>query len=639
MPDLRAFALSDMVKLSAALRRAGSDAESMEEAAQSVVGCLHEGLRGPDGRRDCVLVRFYRTLPLELLDDDLRRFAAEAVGGHELKPATRCLTLLATAGDEPAWNDRRRSVGHRVMPLASEQIIATFPMVAQLIRQLGLETSVLLESHPELDMALDEKTFNVFYVPNALGSPHIPAQDDFVVAYGVESVLGFGGMLPTGDLFAVMLFSRVPVPADTAELFASLALSVKVAVLPFAGGPTFRTDKVASVTAAAGGKRVSAIEQLLEVHERTAAEQAARVEQAHRLEHRRSEQLQGLAAASVLIGSTLSMDEILSHVTEQARSIIGAHEAVVSLTGDRHPDQVIQPPTRGSLTAPLVTRTGENLGMLQLRGAVEGGFSAADEAILVQLAHLASASIENARAYAREHDIAAVLQQSLLPQDLPRLAGIEVSARYLPGTAGVDVGGDWYDVLAVSATEVALIIGDVVGHDVRAATTMGKLRYAMQAFSFEDPSPAAVFDRLNRFMAREDDETFATAVYLLLDTVTGNMRAVNAGHPPPLLLQAGVAAYLPTSTSPPIGFGGPGPFEEAELVLPPAATLVLYTDGLIERRGEDLEVGFERLRRLGEQSAAAPVLLDHLLTALPGSNRLDDIALLSACRPHPGEAT
>ncbi len=483
-------------------------------------------------------------------------------------------------------------------------------------------------------MELDDTTFNVFYVPQALGSPHIPAQHDFVVPYGVESVLGFGGMLPTGDLFAVVLFSRVPVPADTAELFASLALSVKVAVLPFAHGPAFRANGVASAVTP-GGKRVSAIEQLLEVHERTAGEQAARLEQAHRLEHRRSEQLQALAAASVLIGSTLSMEEILSHVTEQARSIVGAHEAVVSLTIDGDGAPAIHPPMEGWLTAPLAARNGESLGVLQLCGAVEGDFSAAGEAILVQLAHLASVSIENARAYAREHDIAAVLQQSLLPQDLPHLAGIEVAARYLPGTADVDVGGDWYDVLAVSATEVALIIGDVVGHDVQAATTMGKLRYAMQAFSFEDPSPAAVFNRLNRFMAREGDETFATAVYLLLDTATGNVRAVNAGHPPPLLLQAGVAAYLPTTTSPPIGLGGPGPFEETELVLPPAATLVLYTDGLIERRGEDLEAGFERLRRLGEQCTSAPVLLDHLLTALPGSKRLDDIALLAARRPSP----
>ncbi len=700
MPDLRAFGLTDMVAVSAALRRAGAGAQSMEEAAQAVVHHLYDGLRSPNGDRQCVLARFYRTVPLEALDDDLRRLAEEGSGGDGLTPTTRCLTLLATAGEEPAWNDRRQSTGHRVTPLASEEIIASFPMVAQLIRQFGLATSDLLETRPDLAMTLDEKTFNVFYVPNAVGSPHIPAQDDFVLPYGVQSVLGFGGMLPTGDLFAIVLFSRAPVPVDTADLFAPLALSVKVAVLPFTGGRIFRPAGPPAPHAVAPGRsggQTSAIEQLLEVHERTAAEQAFRLEEAHRLEHRRSHQLQALAAASVVIGSTLSMDEILSHVTEQARSIVGAHMAVVSLTADQgwaqsintvslsdryaeyrdydaqpdgsgiyalvcetnRPVRLTQeellahprwrgfgaeahrhPPLRGWLAVPLIARNGDNLGLLQLSDAVEGAFTAADEAILVQLAHLASVSVENARAYAREHAVAAVLQESLLPQELPRVDGIEVAARYLPGTAGVDVGGDWYDVLSVSATEVALVIGDVVGHDIQAATTMARLRHAMQAFASEDPSPASVFGRLNRFVARPDDDTFATAIYLLLDTATGTVQAVNAGHPPPLLVEGGRARYLPTVTSPPIGLAGCGPFAVTELTFPVEATLLLYTDGLVERRGEGLDMGLERLRRLGEAPWANTAgLLDHLLAALRGSERPDDIALLAIRRPAPGEYT
>jgi len=149
-----------------------------------------------------------------------------------------CLTLLATAGEEPAWNDRRASVAHRALPLTSAESIARSPMISQLIRQLGVEIGTLL-TPSEMIVDNTQHSFNVFHVPDAVGSPHIPAQQQFVIPYGVQSVLGFGGLLPPGELFATILFTRTRVPREVAERFKTLALNVKVALLPFAGVRTF----------------------------------------------------------------------------------------------------------------------------------------------------------------------------------------------------------------------------------------------------------------------------------------------------------------------------------------------------------------------------------------------------------------
>jgi hypothetical protein len=151
----------------------------------------------------------------------------------------KCLTLLATAGADPAWNSRHTSTGHKALPLPSEESIARSPMIAQLIRQLGVETASLFAADPHVMIDLDQHSFNVFHVADAVGSPHIPAQHGFVIPYGIQSVIGFGGQLPNGELFATVLFSTVSVPRETADLFKTLALALKVAILPFAGRSVF----------------------------------------------------------------------------------------------------------------------------------------------------------------------------------------------------------------------------------------------------------------------------------------------------------------------------------------------------------------------------------------------------------------
>ena len=148
-------------------------------------------------------------------------------------PEMKCLTLLATVGENPEWNSRRTSKGHKAIPLPSEQTVHQIPMIRNLIAQLGLSIGMVIKPDPKLLLDTEQKTYNVFYVPDALGSPDIPAQQEFVVPCGIKSVLGFGGVFPSGDIFAIIMFVRVPITEEVADLFKTLALNIKIAVLPF----------------------------------------------------------------------------------------------------------------------------------------------------------------------------------------------------------------------------------------------------------------------------------------------------------------------------------------------------------------------------------------------------------------------
>jgi hypothetical protein len=240
MYDLLNFALRDMTHCGAALRRLGEGAQTLEEVANRSVRHLYENLtEGPAGRPACALVRFFKTHPYGGLDTTLQARACAHLPGAAPTPGLRCLTLMATAGDRPEWNDRRASAGHAAIPLPAAELLTSLPMIACLVQQFGLETRAVIDPGPDLLVTAAQATYNVFHVAEARRSPYVPAQADFVEPCGVRSVLGFGGLLPAGQLFAVILFAKVPVSRDTAELFKPLALSVKLAVLPFACGPVF----------------------------------------------------------------------------------------------------------------------------------------------------------------------------------------------------------------------------------------------------------------------------------------------------------------------------------------------------------------------------------------------------------------
>ncbi len=232
--DLRSFSLKDMSQCTAALRKCGRDATTMEEAAGRIVRYLYDHLADPQsGERHCLLVRLFKTHPYDQLPASLQQFALGRIGQPVAPPGLKCFTLLASAGLETTWNDRRTSARYQAIPMVEAGFSSQFPMIAHMMSQFGVEFSAVLRSSPDLVRVEMARTYNVFYVPEAEGSPHMPIQQDFVRRYGVKSVLGGGAMLPCGNLYAMLLFTSVSMPPDTADSFKALALAAKVALLPF----------------------------------------------------------------------------------------------------------------------------------------------------------------------------------------------------------------------------------------------------------------------------------------------------------------------------------------------------------------------------------------------------------------------
>jgi hypothetical protein len=248
--DLSKFDLGDMLKCSLRLRETTAGAPTLEASAQRICRFLYDELHGPDVPHACALVRCYKTHAFGGLDPELQKFARTVLGGDPPSRDMKCLTLMATVGESAAWNSRHLSRGHRAIPLPSPEIVEKAPMIAQLIKELGLELSAVLKPSPEVVKELAGKRHGVFHVEDAFGSPYIPAQDEFVAKHGIRSVLGFGGMLFTGDLFAVILFSTVHVPASAADRFKTLALDVKSAFSRFTETTVFNQTQTAGAASA-----------------------------------------------------------------------------------------------------------------------------------------------------------------------------------------------------------------------------------------------------------------------------------------------------------------------------------------------------------------------------------------------------
>ena len=251
--------------------------------------------------------------------------------------------------------------------------------------------------------------------------------------------------------------------------------------------------------------------------------------------------------------------------------------------------------------------------------------------VLRQLAQAVAAAVEAQRSFDEEHRIAVTLQRSLLPSRLPDVPGLDLAVRYEPAGAQTEVGGDFYELTMIGG-RLLVAIGDVAGHSLHAATVMAELRHAVRAYAVEGHSPAAVLDRVNQLMRAVLPAESATICLLTLEPATGRVRMASAGHLPPLLHVDGAVTYL-DSSGPLLGLTAPRP-DDAEFVLPRGGTLVLYTDGLIERRESDIDVG---LRALAECAADVEENLDafcqRLLVTLAGSaNQGDDIAVVALRR-------
>jgi hypothetical protein len=226
------LSIDDLIECSSAFRGISSGAASLEEAAQEITRYLHHHLVDGEGAPACPLVRLYKTHRFDGLGPELQAFARSAAE-EDVEADTRCLTLLGTSGDLAEWNDRRRSLAHRAIPLVSVEVVEQSPMIASLIRGMGLDVADVVAPDARAGIALHHRDYDLFFVPEAEGSPLVPAQRDFVVPWGIRSVVGCGGMLPSSDLFALIVFSRLPLSEETADLFRTLALSVKATIVPY----------------------------------------------------------------------------------------------------------------------------------------------------------------------------------------------------------------------------------------------------------------------------------------------------------------------------------------------------------------------------------------------------------------------
>ncbi len=230
---LQNFDLPQMLRTGLGVRRAANGARTMEDAFSRVCRFLYEELQDNRGNRACALVRAYKTHAYAALDPELRQFADRLMGDDRPGPSMKCLSLLASAGERSEWNDRRKSAGHQAIPLPRPEIVEKAPMIAQLIRQFGLDPGQVVTPSPEFVRDMEGRTYGVFFVPDAKGSPYIPAQDQFVHPHGIRSVIGCGGSLRGGDFFAVLLFTRLPLDHDVADRFRTIALDIKSSLFFF----------------------------------------------------------------------------------------------------------------------------------------------------------------------------------------------------------------------------------------------------------------------------------------------------------------------------------------------------------------------------------------------------------------------
>jgi len=293
------------------------------------------------------------------------------------------------------------------------------------------------------------------------------------------------------------------------------------------------------------------------------------------------------------------------------------------------------PPVRSYLAVPVVARNGDVLGGLFVGHPDVGVFTARAERIVEGVVSHAAIGIENARLYERERSAALTLQRSLLPGSLPEGSGFRLTTAYLPASHHAEIGGDWYDAQVLEDGRLSITVGDIGGHDLRAAGVMGQVRTAVRMSALEGAGPVEVLVRADRFLALSGGD-FATAIHAAYEPATGRLTVASAGHPPPLLLAGDDrACFLDVDPMPALGYGllagvaaGTG---QSTFRLDPGSTVILFTDGLVERRDQSVDTGLERLRTAAASARGLDpdALCRHLLHQVIGElSQDDDIVVL-----------
>jgi serine phosphatase RsbU (regulator of sigma subunit)/anti-sigma regulatory factor (Ser/Thr protein kinase) len=321
--------------------------------------------------------------------------------------------------------------------------------------------------------------------------------------------------------------------------------------------------------------------------------------------------------------------------TGEPRLLAQLPEAYVESAG-RDPEMVelLQRIGNRSVAVVPLLVAGQSIGTMTLANGPSGRRLTADDLeLLAQMGRRAATAIEHARQFHQRAEVALTLQQSLLPAERHEAEGLEIAHRYVPGTVGTEVGGDWFDVIALSSGRTALVIGDVMGRGIRAAAVMGQLRAAVRAYAAMELPPDEVLAGLDRVVRGFAEVQIVTAIYAIFDPGSNTMVLANAGHPPPLLLDPdGVrppTLDLPVGT--PLGVGGP-PYVAVEVTLPSGGGLALYTDGLIEERTRDIDIGIDMVRTAltGVTESAEAVVQAALRGVNADEDFGDDVAVLVA---------
>ncbi|MGW0561943.1 SpoIIE family protein phosphatase [Streptomyces sp. NPDC003016] len=329
----------------------------------------------------------------------------------------------------------------------------------------------------------------------------------------------------------------------------------------------------------------------------------------------------------------------LAEVLRGVRPVFGDSASARAALSELLGDSMGLPGGRRAILAPLRGRRRVIGAAVFLRRPERHAFEANDLLVAAQLATHTALGIDKAVLYGREAYIADELQRTMLPDSLPQPTGVKLASRYLPAAETARVGGDWYDAIPLPGSRVALVVGDVMGHSMTSAAIMGQLRTTAQTLAGLDLPPQEVLHHLDEQAQRLGSDRMATCLYCVYDPVSHRITIANAGHPPPVLLHlGGRAEVLRVPPGAPIGVGGVD-FEAVELDAPAGATLLLYTDGLVESRLRDVWTGIEQLReRLAataqltgpDHSPPLEALCDDVLDMLGPGDRDDDIALLAA---------